>query len=119
ERITAVTLAEQLSGPSPPVVVDVRAEPEWHQARIGRSLNIPLGQLLARLDELPGDRSLVVHCESGYRSSIATSLLQREKLKEVADLVGGINAWQASESNGRGAARSVVHERPRGRLSAA
>jgi DMSO/TMAO reductase YedYZ molybdopterin-dependent catalytic subunit/glyoxylase-like metal-dependent hydrolase (beta-lactamase superfamily II)/rhodanese-related sulfurtransferase len=116
ERITAVTLAEQLAAPDPPVVLDVRAEPEWHQARIGRSMNIPLGQLLGRLDELPRDRSLVVHCESGYRSSIATSLLRRQKLQEVADLVGGINAWQASESNGR---RSIVRERPRGRPAAA
>src|SRR5919109_3825544 len=119
ERITAVTLAEQLAGPEPPLVLDVRAEPEWHQARIGRSLNIPLGQLLGRLDEVPGERSLVVHCESGYRSSIAASLLRREGLERIADLVGGINAWQASTSNGGGSPRPVVRERPRGRPPAA
>jgi hydroxyacylglutathione hydrolase len=119
ERITAVTLAEQLAGPDPPLVLDVRAEPEWHQARIGRSLNIPLGQLLGRLDEVPTERSLVVHCESGYRSSIAASLLRREGLQGIADLVGGINAWQASTSNGGGSPRPVVRERPRGRPPAA
>jgi hydroxyacylglutathione hydrolase len=115
ERITAVTLAEQLAEPGPPLVLDVRAEPEWRQARIGRSVNIPLGQLLGRLDELPSDRSLVVHCESGYRSSIAASLLQRQGLEEIADLVGGINAWQTSGSNGQPSAGAVVRERPRGR----
>jgi hydroxyacylglutathione hydrolase len=115
ERITAVTLAEQLTDPDPPWVLDVRAEPEWREARIGRSVNIPLGQMLARLDEVPRERSVVVHCESGYRSSIAASLLQREGLEGVADLVGGINAWQTTDADRHGSARAVVRERPRGR----
>ncbi|MBV9534843.1 MAG: molybdopterin-dependent oxidoreductase [Solirubrobacterales bacterium] len=119
ERVTAVTLAELLAGPEPPLVLDVRAEPEWRQARIGGSLNIPLGQLPGRLDELPGGRPLVVHCESGYRSSIAVSLLRRAGVQRIADLVGGINAWQASGSNGHGSAGPVVSQRPRGRSSAA
>jgi DMSO/TMAO reductase YedYZ molybdopterin-dependent catalytic subunit/glyoxylase-like metal-dependent hydrolase (beta-lactamase superfamily II)/rhodanese-related sulfurtransferase len=119
ERITAVTLSEQLAESDPPLVLDVRAEPEWHQTRIGGSLNIPLGQLLGRLDEVPVERAVVVHCESGYRSSIAASLLRRAGLERIADLVGGINAWQASGSNGRSSARPVVRERPRGRPSAA
>jgi sulfite oxidase len=119
ERITAVTLAEQLVEPDPPLVLDVRAEPEWREARIARSVNIPLGQLLERLDEVPGERSLVVHCESGYRSSIAASLLQREGRKGIADLVGGINAWQTSGSNGHRSVGAVVRERPRGRPPAA
>ncbi|MBV9416504.1 MAG: molybdopterin-dependent oxidoreductase, partial [Solirubrobacterales bacterium] len=119
ERVTAVTLAEQLAGPNPPVILDVRAEPEWRHARIGRSLNIPLGQLLGRLEELPTGRLLVVHCETGYRSSIAVSLLLREGREDIVDLVGGIGAWQASSSNGGGAPRPVVREHPRGRPPAA
>jgi hydroxyacylglutathione hydrolase len=119
ERITAVTLDEQLAGSDPPLVVDVRAEPEWRQARIGRSLNIPLGQLLARLSEIPRERALVIHCESGYRSSIAASLLRRAGLDRIADLVGGINAWQASTASGGSSPRAVVRERPRGRAQAA
>ena len=115
ERITAVALAEQLAGPDPPLVLDVRAEPEWREVRIARSLNIPLGQLLGRRDELPDERSLVVHCQSGYRSSIAASLLQREGLERVADLVGGISAWHASGPNGDGAGRPLVRGRTRGR----
>jgi DMSO/TMAO reductase YedYZ molybdopterin-dependent catalytic subunit len=114
DRITAVTLAEQLAGPKPPLVLDVRSEQEWRQARIGRSLNIPLGQLLQRSDELPSERSLVVHCESGYRSSIAASLLQHKGRSGIADLVGGINAWQASMLNGAKAAGPIVRERQRG-----
>jgi DMSO/TMAO reductase YedYZ molybdopterin-dependent catalytic subunit/rhodanese-related sulfurtransferase/glyoxylase-like metal-dependent hydrolase (beta-lactamase superfamily II) len=113
ERITAVTLAEQLARSDPPLVLDVRAEHEWRDARLGGSLNIPLSQLLGRLDEVPDERQVVVHCETGYRSSIAASLLLREGRQRIADLVGGISAWQASRANGAGAASLVVHERPR------
>ena len=119
ERITAVTVAEQLAGAVPPLVLDVRAESEWQEERIGRSLNIPLGQLLGRLDELPRDQSVVVHCATGYRSSIAASLLRREGLERIADLVGGINAWQASTGNGAGASRRMGRDRPRRRPPAA
>jgi DMSO/TMAO reductase YedYZ molybdopterin-dependent catalytic subunit/glyoxylase-like metal-dependent hydrolase (beta-lactamase superfamily II)/rhodanese-related sulfurtransferase len=113
ERVTAVTLAEQLAGSDPPLVLDVRGEHEWRQARLGGSFNIPLGQLAGRLDELPDGRALVVHCETGYRSSIAASLLVREGRQGIADLVGGIRAWQASRANGRGAGGLVVRERAR------
>ncbi len=50
---------------------------------------------MERLDELPRDRPVVVHCATGYRSAIAASLLLREGF-EVADLVGGIAAWESS-----------------------
>jgi glyoxylase-like metal-dependent hydrolase (beta-lactamase superfamily II)/rhodanese-related sulfurtransferase len=113
ERVTAVTLAQQLAGSGPPLVLDVRAEREWREARLGGSLNIPLGQLLGRIDELPDGRHVVVHCETGYRSSIAASLLLRARRQRIADLVGGIRAWQASRANGAGAASLVVRQRPR------
>ena len=78
----------------PPLVVDVRTEREWSEQRIDGSVNVPLSRLAERLDELPRDRPLVVHCASGYRSAIAASLLQREGFALVADLVGGIAAWE-------------------------
>jgi DMSO/TMAO reductase YedYZ molybdopterin-dependent catalytic subunit/glyoxylase-like metal-dependent hydrolase (beta-lactamase superfamily II)/rhodanese-related sulfurtransferase len=113
ERVTAVTLAEQLTESDPPLVLDVRAEHEWRHARLGGSLNIPLGQLRGRHDELPDGRRVVVHCETGYRSSIAASLLLREGRQRIADLVGGINALQASRANGAGPGSLVVRQRPR------
>jgi hydroxyacylglutathione hydrolase len=100
ERITAPTLAEQLAGDEPPLVVDVRSEPEWREHRIEGSLSVPLSRLRERLDELPRDRQLVVHCGSGYRSGIATSLLSSAGVDGVADLVGGIAAWDASTRTG-------------------
>jgi hydroxyacylglutathione hydrolase len=113
ERITAMTLAEQLREPEPPLVVDVRTEQEWRESRIGRSVNIPLGQLGQRLDEVARGRPVVVHCGSGYRSSIAASMLRRAGVEQLSDLVGGFEAWTASATSGGGNG-AVVTERPRG-----
>ncbi len=96
ERLTAATLAEQIAGPDPPVVLDVRTPREWEEKRIRGSLNIPLNHLEERLAEIPRDRRFVVTCGSGYRSAIATSLLRARRLAHPADLVGGMAAWEAA-----------------------
>jgi glyoxylase-like metal-dependent hydrolase (beta-lactamase superfamily II)/rhodanese-related sulfurtransferase len=96
ERITAATLAEHLQMDDPPVVLDVRTSGERRQKRIPGSLHIPLNHLEERLNELPADRTVVVHCAGGYRSAIAASLLKRRHIDQVMDLVGGIAAWEAA-----------------------
>ena len=98
ERIAAGTLAEELAGESPPVVVDVRAEREWKEGSIEGSLNIPLNQLPRKTGDFDAGLHVVVHCASGYRSSVAASVLNRarEDLR-VSDLVGGIDAWEAAK----------------------
>ena len=96
ERVTAATLAERLAGADPPLALDVRTEAEARAERIDGSWNVPLNRLHERLDEVPRDREVVVHCASGYRSSIAASLLAREGFEHVSDLVGGMAAWNAS-----------------------
>jgi rhodanese-related sulfurtransferase len=97
ERITAGSAAEQLAGPAPPLLIDVRTTREWSDAHIDGAVNRPLSQLRERLAELPPDRPLIVHCASGYRSAIATSLLRREGLPRVANLVGGLAAWTSAQ----------------------
>jgi len=53
--------------------------------------------LRERLGEIPDDRPIVVHCESGYRSAIAASILAQVQRKNIFDLVGGFKAWTASK----------------------
>jgi rhodanese-related sulfurtransferase len=93
ERVTALTLAEQLVSADPPAVVDVRTETEWQDKRIAGSRNVPLNHLRARASELPRDCAVVVYCQTGYRSSIAASILEQEGFARVVDLVGGFTAW--------------------------
>jgi len=93
-RITATALAEELYTTHPPVVLDVRTEKEWEEGHIDHSLNIPLPHLAKRLGEIPTDKKLVVHCASGYRSSIAVSVLERAGRGKAIDLIGGYEAWE-------------------------
>lgn len=60
-------------------------------------LNVPLHQLLGRVQEVPRQTPLVLHCQSGYRSAIAASVLARRGITTCADLVGGFAAWEASQ----------------------
>ncbi|MCA9224933.1 MAG: MBL fold metallo-hydrolase, partial [Planctomycetales bacterium] len=98
ERITAVALAEQLKSSSEtPMVLDVRSEKEWAAGHIAGSHNMPLNHLRDRVDQLPTDRTIVVHCEGGYRSAIAASVLAAAGRADVMDMVGGFKAWNASK----------------------
>lgn len=93
QRISAQALAEQLTTKSPPLVLDVRTTKEWESGHIERSLNIPLSHLAERMQAIPTDRPVVVHCASGYRSSIAMGLLEKFGRNNAMDLVGGYEAW--------------------------
>ncbi len=96
ERITASSATEQLAASAGPLMVDVRTTPEWRVAHVDGAINLPLSQLSERVAELPPDRPLIVYCASGYRSAIATSLLSREGLPQVANMVGGLGAWDSA-----------------------
>lgn len=74
-------------------VIDVRGAQEWQSSHIPDVPNIPLGYLPDRLDEVPTDRPLVVHCQGGGRSAIAASLLAARGITAVANLAGGIREW--------------------------
>jgi hydroxyacylglutathione hydrolase len=95
ERVTALSLAEQLEGPEPPLVVDVRTPAEWEERRLDGAVNVSLTQLRERAGSLPSDRAIVVYCTSGYRSAIGASLLMREGVPRISDLVGGLAAWES------------------------
>jgi glyoxylase-like metal-dependent hydrolase (beta-lactamase superfamily II)/rhodanese-related sulfurtransferase len=94
-RTTAPELETLLASPSPPAVVDVRAKGEWDAGHLEGALHVPLLHLLDRLGEIPRDRDVVIHCQTGHRSSVAASLLQRAGFSRVTDLAGGWVAWCA------------------------
>lgn len=101
--VTAADVAAVMALGEPPIaLVDVRNPPELESGRIPGSLNIPLSEIVARLHEVPVDRPVVVHCASGYRSSIAASVLRRAGYGAVADLSGGYEAWGRLSSEGDG-----------------
>ena len=94
ERISATRLSELIMTANRPHILDVRSKQEWAQRHIDESRNIPLPELATHLQEIPNDHPVVVHCASGYRSSIAVSLLEHHGFTNMKDLVGGFDAWE-------------------------
>lgn len=72
-------------------ILDVRGVNEWNAQRIQNAHHIPLGYLESRLDEVPRDARIVVHCAGGNRSPIAVSILKRAGYSNVLEIPGGIS----------------------------
>jgi hydroxyacylglutathione hydrolase len=79
-----------------PLAIDVRTSGERARTRLAGSLGVPLNHLVERLGEIPRDRPLLVYCAGGYRSAIAASLLQQHGFTRVAEMAGGITAWETA-----------------------
>ena len=75
-------------------VLDVRREPEWEMGHLESAIWWPLDNFKVSPPELDRDAPVAVHCKSGYRSMIASSLLQRAGFKNVINVTGGFDAWQ-------------------------
>jgi hydroxyacylglutathione hydrolase len=71
ELVTALGAGEDVR------VLDVRRDDERADGGIAGSLHIPLHELQDRVDEVPADAEVWVHCASGYRAALAASLLHR------------------------------------------
>jgi glyoxylase-like metal-dependent hydrolase (beta-lactamase superfamily II) len=78
-------------------VLDVRERAEVEAEAMQDSIRIPLAESPDRTAELDSKRLLVVHCKGGYRSSIATSILRRAGFRNIANLIGGFDAWKAMQ----------------------
>lgn len=93
---TVHTLREQLEKDRDLMVVDVRQPAEWAEGHIEGARFITGGELPQRLDDVPKDRPLATICGSGYRSSVAASFLQHYGRANVANVLGGMTAWNAA-----------------------
>jgi hydroxyacylglutathione hydrolase len=78
------------------VVIDVRGQPEWDAGHMPRATHLFLGDLTELAREIPRDTPIAVHCQGGTRSAIAASLLQAQGFTDVANVTGGIRAWEAA-----------------------
>jgi glyoxylase-like metal-dependent hydrolase (beta-lactamase superfamily II)/rhodanese-related sulfurtransferase len=78
-------------------VLDVRREPEWDAAHIENATWWPLDNFRVSPPELDHNAPIAVHCKGGYRSMIASSLLQRAGFKQIINVIGGFDAWQEAK----------------------
>jgi hydroxyacylglutathione hydrolase len=92
-QVANTTLASRLRDVT---VVDVRSANEWKGGHLPGALHIPLGYLADRAGEIPRDRPVVMQCQSGARSSIGASVLERLGFRQVSNLAGGYSGWLAA-----------------------
>ena len=97
ERVSAAMAADELASVDSAVVLDIRNPREWANNHIPSSVNIPLNHLQERIEEVPRDRRIIVHCAGGYRSSIAVSILHQYGITNLIEIAGGLAAWDAAK----------------------
>jgi hydroxyacylglutathione hydrolase len=97
ERVSAQAAADEVTNGQTTYVLDIRNPREWATKHIPDSVNIPLNKLQQRIDEVPRDRRMIVHCAGGYRSSIAISILQQYGVTNLIEIAGGLAAWDAAK----------------------
>jgi len=90
--------AVQLLNHEDSVMLDVREDNEYKDGHIIDAMHIPLGKLDQRMVELEKfrEKSIIVSCRSGHRSSNACAKLRKSGFETVYNLKGGVMAWQSA-----------------------
>ncbi len=92
-RTTQLSAKEVADSPHKTQILDVRSDNEWLAGHIEGAVHISLGELQNRTGELSKQTSIIAVCGSGYRSSIASSLLEAQGFADVSSMDGGMTAW--------------------------
>lgn len=85
--------------PNTTVLLDVREPSEWSEGHIAGAIHIPLGEIRARLNELPRDKEIIAYCRSGLRSYYACRILTQNGFR-ATNVSGAYLTWQAVQQAG-------------------
>lgn len=75
------------------VVIDVRGASEYQEGHIADALHLHYGTIADQVDAVPRDKTLVIHCATGVRASVAASILVANGFEDVLNFPGGYDAW--------------------------
>ena len=92
-QMTADELSERRHGHHIQVL-DVRREGEWQAGHIEGAAWFPLDNFRVSAPEIDPSAPVAIHCQGGYRSMIACSLLRRAGVENVINVIGGFDAWR-------------------------
>ena len=88
---------DELEGMRNAFVLDVRTASEYASGHIPGARQLHAGRVMWTLDELPRDRPLVTHCQSGARNAVVASALREAGFDNVTELEGSLAAWEAAD----------------------
>ncbi|MDQ3117241.1 MAG: MBL fold metallo-hydrolase [Verrucomicrobiota bacterium] len=91
-QLSVQELKSRLKADRGPLLVDVRTPTEWKGGHLPEARHFPLSSFAEQASALPNDRAIALICGSGYRSSIAASLLQARGYEQVENVAGGMTA---------------------------
>jgi glyoxylase-like metal-dependent hydrolase (beta-lactamase superfamily II) len=97
EQISVDELRHRIAQGEAGQLVDVRRPAEWQAGHIAQARNLPLNDLADRARELDRGKPVTAICAGGYRSSIATSLLEQQGCARIINVVGGMTAWNQAK----------------------
>jgi len=93
QEIDVQGLKELRDQNSPHLLIDVREPYEFEMGNLSGVL-IPMGEVISRLNEIPKEGKVIIHCRSGARSASVIHVLTREfGYTNLYNLSGGIKAW--------------------------
>lgn len=96
-QLSVCDLKSGLKRGGAPLVLDIRTPGEWKETHIDGAQHLPLPALTKRAGEVPQDKPVAVICGSGYRSTIAASLLLHAGHTRVANVMGGMGAFSETQ----------------------
>ena len=73
-------------------ILDVRSQNEYLNGSVDGSLNIPLINLTDNLDKLNSNKRSYIYCKGGYRSMIASSILNSKGINDITNIIGGYDS---------------------------
>ncbi len=96
-KSVSASTAKKIVAAKTHLLIDVRSSSEYDSGKIKGAINIPLGDLSKRVEELNEyrDKPILVNCLSGARSSSACRFLTSHGFEDVSNLSGGVGAWKA------------------------
>ncbi len=96
ELASAEDLHDMITGPTSFVLLDVRAPLEYADTHIKGAINIPVAELRTRHHELNKDKTTVLICSSGNRSTLGASILKQHGFNDVTNVAGGLTGYSAA-----------------------
>ncbi len=95
DSVTSFTVDEfssEINTKSDKIVLDVRKPSEWEAEHVIHSVNFPLDYINEEMDKVDKDTTYLIHCEGGYRSMIAASILKSRGFHNVVNIAGGFKS---------------------------